>query len=521
MCTNPIHIKTKASYYLPYINKAYFNVPCGECESCRMAKQSDWQLRARFHTKDYPIVYVYTLTYREDAVPYFEDKEYNIRTMAFSHKHIKDFLDNIRKYMIRRKWITNKEMNYFIASEYGEGKHSPKDKPSTHRPHYHINFYFKDTVKFTFEQFHDLMRQFWVYPHGFIFPDIKSKDPVNDNYYKTHYPCEKEVLMKDEGGTAKYISKYVCKDIDFYKKKEITDYLDKNLKKTNPQEYEKRYWRIKRFLPKHWQSKGFGIALLDEVKKDKDYYLSGGKWKDIKDLKTYHIPQYITNKLTKINCLHNRDTSNWEQYKSELNALKKKWQKYESMTDQEIVRMRNLNKNLRKYEIEQCNTSLYNTIKLKYWNLKQEQLQQKIEDFVKNTENSYHYKTKQYLELENTKYHKINRQNLPKMLSFYITYIKGREDFSTHFWNYSQFLTTFAQNPTDEEILSLNTNYLRKKTPVGEIAEDETNYRPLQTFYNEYIKWQNDKIKDHVKKLKELQIFYSQLKQKRRNYGTI
>ena len=101
---------------MPYVNKAYFSVPCGECESCRMSKQSDWQIRARFHTKDYPIVYVYTLTYREDAVPYFEDKEYNIRTMAFSHKHIKDFLDNIRKYMIRRKWITNKEMNYFIAS---------------------------------------------------------------------------------------------------------------------------------------------------------------------------------------------------------------------------------------------------------------------------------------------------------------------------------------------------------------------------------------------------------------------
>ena len=365
------------------------------------------------------------------------------------------------------------------------------------------------------------MRQFWVYPHGYIFPDIKSKNPINDYYYKTHYPREQEVLMKDIDGTAKYISKYVCKDIDFYKKKEITEYLDKNLKKTNKQEWEKRYWRIKRYLPKHWQSKGFGIALIDEVKKDKEYYLNGGKWKDIKDLKTYHIPEYITHKLTKINCLHTRDTNNWEKYKSELNTLKKKWQKYEKLTDEEIIRMRNLNKNLRKYEIEQCNTSLYNAIKLKYWNIKQQQLEQKVEDFVKNTEFSTHYKTKQYLELKKTKTHKINKENLPKMLTFYITYIKGREDNATNFWNYSNFLTKFAQNPSDEEILSLNTNYLRKKIPIGEVAEDNEDYTQLRIIYNEYIKWQNDKIKDHVKKLKELQLFYSQLKQKRRNYAKI
>lgn len=524
MCTNPIRIKSNTKYYTPYKDKLYYSVPCGKCDSCRMEKQSEWVIRTMFHVKDYPRVYVYTLTYREDNVPYFNDETTGTHTMAFSHKDIKDFIDNIRKYMIRRKQITNHEFNYIIASEYGEGKHSPKDKPSTHRPHYHIILFFKETAKVTFRQLHTLLRQFWAVPHGFIYPDIKEKECLSKKKWWLSFPDEKECLMKDANGTAKYISKYITKDINFYKKEEITKYLDERIKKTDKEEWQRRVWKIKRYLPKHWQSKGLGMSLKREVEKRKEYYINGGSWIDPKDLKKYRIPKYIINKFTKINCIHNLNTKYWEQFKKESLQLNKKWRNYEEMTHEEITRMRTLNKGLRKYEIETHNTNLANKIRYKYFyeNYKAKIL--KIQDFINDTKYSSRYKTTDILNMKTTKENQINEQELPKQLAFYLTFIKDREDFLTKFCYYSNFLNKFGgdiQNEEEELIKRLYTEQIKYREEKKESAENNTHYNSIREIYNIYKQWCNDKIKDHVQRLNELKIFYQQLKQKRRNYATI
>lgn len=507
---------------MPYVNKAYFYVPCGKCESCRLSMQSDWMLRARAHTQDYPWAYVYTLTYRENDVPYFIDNEYNCKVMAFSHKDIKDFLDNIRKYMLRWKMIEKGDMNYYIASEYGEGKYSPEGIPSTHRPHYHMILYFKQ--KQDFKRLHNLIRQFWAIPHGYIFPDIKTKE-IGSKYWWNTLPSENQVLARDKDACAKYISKYTTKDIGFYKKEEIQKYLDEKLKKTNKAEWEKRYWRIKRYLPKHWQSKGFGISLLNEVKKKPEYYLTGGKFIDIKDLKKYKMPKYITDKVAKINCIHlNKPIEHYEDFKREFKALQKKWNKYEKMTDDDIKRMRVLRSHIRPYTIETRNTKYYNKILLSNFERDYRNTIQKFEDFVKNTKYSNRYKTKQYLELKNTKELEMNENNIAKHMTFYIKFIQGREKSFNGINNISYILNNFDKNITETQkdiIESIYTNMRRKKERIGKLIENTSEYTPYRQIFNEYRKWQSDKIKDEVKKLINLQIFYKQLKEKRRNYAKI
>ena len=237
------------------------------------------------------------------------------------------------------------------------------------------------------------------------------------------------------------------------------------------------------------------------------------------------MPKYITDKVTKMNCIHlNEKIEHYEEFKRKFLELQKKWNKYEDMTDEEIKEMRIFRSHIRPFCIEQRNTKYYNKILLSNFERDYTNTIQKYEDFVKNTKFSDRYKTKQYLELKNTKELEINENNLAKYMTFYTKFIQGREKSFNGINNISYILNNFDTNITETQkdiIQSFYTNLRRKKENIGELIENASEYTPYREIYNEYKKWQSDKIKDEVKKLMNLQIFYKQLKEKRRNYAKI
>lgn len=213
MCTSPLRIINRTTNYRTWISPFEVIVPCRECESCRMAIQNDWFLRTYFHFKDFPFCLFYTLTYSNENLPYYKDScQANLPAVpCFNSGHIKSFLDCVRKYLIRRNIISPGEFNFIIASEYGE------DPERTRRPHYHCLFFFKR--RFDYRLFHDLVRQFWVSKHGFVFPDIKSKS--FGSYYHSHYPSASDVIVRSGDHAARYVSKYICKDMEFFGRDDI------------------------------------------------------------------------------------------------------------------------------------------------------------------------------------------------------------------------------------------------------------------------------------------------------------
>lgn len=316
MCSNPIRILNRSCHYTPYFDKKYLVLPCGECESCRLEKQSDWYVRALMHSREFPYIYVYTLTYDSDHLPTFTSRLFpDYRDIpCFSHYHIKTFLDNVRKYLHRYCSVGPNEFNYFIASEYGS------DDRFTHRPHYHVHFYFKKPVDY--KKLHDYVRLFWGDKFGIIYPDIPSKDK-SSKWYRSRYPAESKIRARSVRGAARYSSKYVTKDIGFYHNPKVKSFISDDLKRNNPLVYKQRYDEFRRFMPKHWQSRNFGGCMLDVIKHDSkglEYYLRGGKWFDFekagysssqgvpKDkmdkIPRYKVPSFVLDKVRYIRCVY-------------------------------------------------------------------------------------------------------------------------------------------------------------------------------------------------------------------------
>lgn len=295
MCIHPITIANRTRSYTDYRDKFFFSVPCQKCSSCTLANQSDWFIRSYYHFKEYPYVYIYTLTYNNENLPKFSSKLYPefIDLPCFNQHHIKSTIDLLRKYLIRHRLCSNKDFTFLVCSEYG------KDPNGTRRPHYHCELFFKH--KLPFRQLHSLMRQFWADKYGFIYPDVKVKSELrNSKLYRETYPPESAVLALDIEKCSRYCSKYVTKDINFFNQPLVSRFLDKSLDKYT---YNTRYNEIKPYLPKHWQSRGFGLAMLEEVKSNPDYYLGGGKLhllsrsKGKQDSKKIRIPAYILDKI--------------------------------------------------------------------------------------------------------------------------------------------------------------------------------------------------------------------------------
>lgn len=244
MCTNPLIVRNKSPYKVYDISPMQYQVPCGKCLECRSLVQSDWCTRLSYEINMFyrngGIGVFLTFTYNDDNLPVFAP----LNQPCFRHDDVLKFMDRVNLYMQRT--YGPYMYKYFICSEYGK---------NTQRPHYHGAFLLKNGVDwFTFVE---KCRELWS-EHGFMFPKFDGHQYVdNDGLGVTP-------TLRNGAASAKYVSKYITKDLSFYNIPSVAAYLDKRNNSFDIP-YKKRKELIKRCLPKHWQSKGIGLSQIEQI----------------------------------------------------------------------------------------------------------------------------------------------------------------------------------------------------------------------------------------------------------------
>lgn len=325
-CSQPLVIKNRKINYVKGIDKPFLTVPCGHCPSCRISNQNDWFSRAYWHWKYYLDVLqgccvFITLTYNNQEVPYFvnghvarasdrfpvivrKQPKRDVSFMCFDKKDIDRYINSVKKCFKREFDLVG--IDYLVCCEYGGNR--------TKRPHYHLLVYIpyvqkiKSKFPYTYRAIiKDRLARYW---RGYqeIRKTKKGKDILDDNgipiLRQVVKPKGFVIYSKQSKGGAfvdnpkaiEYVSKYVTKDIDYYNIPNVkTALLDQHYK----DELKKGY------LPKHYQSKGFGAFLCDAVLDSSNPFdtLSKGFKKPLQDSKdnVYRspIPGYVRSKLTK------------------------------------------------------------------------------------------------------------------------------------------------------------------------------------------------------------------------------
>lgn len=214
-----------------------------------------------------------TLTYNWFSLPLLEydalitydafgnQKRYEPMPMPiFDNEDIKKLTDSLNSFMQFK--YGKKSYKYFVAGEYGK---------NTKRPHYHLllMFYRSDI---SWKQVTEKVRELWQ-DNGFLFPRYrKDIDMYVDNFGKCSTPLLKG--FDPASGVpliagARYVSKYVCKDLSFLQLPHVVDLVERSYTKNNRKyiladvggEFHK--YLLRRFLPIHLQSKGLGYSILD------------------------------------------------------------------------------------------------------------------------------------------------------------------------------------------------------------------------------------------------------------------
>lgn len=176
MCVCPISVKNRKLDYDPLVDRLYNLVPCGQCYECQESKRNGFEVRSLFEfyytQKIGGSTYYITLTYNNECVPKLPDTD----LMVGSVDDVQRFLKRLRKKSVS-------PFRYFIVSEYGS---------KTYRPHYHGFIYFDKPL--SYDLANNLIKESWSL--GFV--------------------CfgENHGLVKDARPFS-YVSKYVCKDINF------------------------------------------------------------------------------------------------------------------------------------------------------------------------------------------------------------------------------------------------------------------------------------------------------------------
>lgn len=244
MCTNPLIVRNKSPYKVYDVSPQKYQVPCGKCLECRSLVQSDWCTRLSYEINMFyrngGIGVFLTFTYNDDDLPVFAP----LNQPCFRHDDVLKFMDRLNTYMQRT--YGPYMYKYFICSEYGK---------NTQRPHYHGQFLLQHGVDWP--SFVEKCRELWS-EHGFMFPKFDGHQYVGNDGTGV------SPTLINGAASAKYVSKYITKDLSFYNIPSIAAYLDKRNNSFDIP-YKKRRELIKRCLPKHWQSKGIGLSQLEQV----------------------------------------------------------------------------------------------------------------------------------------------------------------------------------------------------------------------------------------------------------------
>lgn len=278
MCTSPIKIYNRSRRFRPGIDKPVLVVPCGHCEQCEKKKQRDWFFRAAVEYKrcidQGGFVWFPTLTFRDDVLPRWYDKEFDYYIPTFSQDYFTAFRNKLRIYLKRDGYDFKGEdtLRYFYACEYG-GKYG--------RPHLHCLLFVPRKVPFyTFQK---CVKKAWIY--GFVMYSKAGR------------------AIRSANGIS-YVMKYIHKDCLYYDKYKVDEYI---LKLKDAIKYdddiimksihENKLKVFKSRLPRHFQSMGFGSnfditdeEFLDNMVNSKRLLLK-------KDEFSYTIPLYYKRKF--------------------------------------------------------------------------------------------------------------------------------------------------------------------------------------------------------------------------------
>lgn len=284
MCLNPRKILNPSLSWHEGMPK-YIITQCNNCSECRARNQQEWFLRAcaEYRKNRHGSNFFVTLTFRDEDLPYFTDArnyEFKTKTEIFecddngkiinrpvisddnqekvkidSHLHIlkrpvrvekhvffylpvfdgdmlTDFQKKFRTYLSRSfpNYDTS-GVKFFICPEYGE---------HTRRQHFHCDIHVPFFLPVSI--FKDICRRSWT--HGWI---GASKN--------------KGFLIRSEAAF-QYTCKYVNKDLYYYNEG-LKKYLDKET--LDEFEYEYRYNKIKKYLPRLRVSKGYGSSIAKDI----------------------------------------------------------------------------------------------------------------------------------------------------------------------------------------------------------------------------------------------------------------
>lgn len=283
-CYRPLHIQNRKLAYRDGFDKPSLFVPCNNCLACRSNLQNDWTIRAYFHWRYYQSIGGRTLfitnTYRQNLNEYGSStvpkrcfyrvdpdtgKRKRVTFTCFSKDDIDTYINSIRKYF-RRKYDIGKNssdtsINYLVCCEYGS--------QNTFAPHYHILLFFPPCSASN-EEIKQVCDRLWSKGFSYYSPLVKGGAFVNSVF------------------GIKYCAKYCTKDLDFYNKDEIVEALQNKKRKAS----------LKRNLPKHWQSNGFGVSMclyIDSLSDPLKALTSGVRMEH--DLYKYNVPLYVRNKM--------------------------------------------------------------------------------------------------------------------------------------------------------------------------------------------------------------------------------
>lgn len=231
MCYRPLHIKNNSNHFSRDSHALYFSAPCGHCEECAWARQSEWFVRTYYHwlevKRNGGDAYMYTLTYNDDNLPNYNGIK------CFSRDDVEKFVKRLQEHLWRKYKV---RLSFIITSEFGS---------LYSRPHYHAIF-FVDKHLMPFLLYSCILN---TWQKGFI------------------YSGKNAGLLNSHTGIL-YVTKYITKDTSYQK-------LDAQLYASMKDDYSRFYDAYNLFsydCP----------STFDELLKDKR------KWKDVPEVAKFY-----------------------------------------------------------------------------------------------------------------------------------------------------------------------------------------------------------------------------------------
>ena len=245
--------------------KGLFEVPCGHCEQCKTQKVNDWSFRLLEEAKECFRLGGFsifdTLTYDNLHVPTVGKVLYQLGEFSLDvTSSICDMLCNSKRdvqlFMKRLRSLYDGPIRYYLVSEYGN------DERYTHRPHYHVQFFFPSPT-ITPEQASKFIRQAWENGRTDGIEDKGEKYFYSKRCFTSFTPYIQNIIL--------YITKYMHKDYNYYNNvvEPVIAYLHRSLdpNKTNKMSYslKLRKRKIKSHIGNFMLcSKGIGESYLTE-----------------------------------------------------------------------------------------------------------------------------------------------------------------------------------------------------------------------------------------------------------------